>query len=110
MKMTMKQSLKTVAVAGAFSLLSGMAFADQHNEDAVNPEYGTGSSNDPGDVQPETQQHGTVDPGEPVISKQENTMSANDPSEEMGPDGMLPENDDLDDDHGVDSDNVPYDE
>lgn len=109
MNMSMKNGLKTVAVAGAFSLLSGMAFADHHNENAVNPENGTDSANDPSDVQPETRQEGQIDPGKPVIDKQENTMSANDPSEEMGPDGKLPERDGLDDDHGVDSDNVPQD-
>ncbi|MGO1626989.1 MAG: hypothetical protein ACTHXI_07835 [Halomonadaceae bacterium] len=110
MKMTMKQGLKTAAVAGAFTLFSGMAFADSHNENAVNPENGTDSANDPADVQPETQQHGTVDPNEPVVSKQENTMSDNDPSSEMSPDGMLPEDDGLDEDHGVDSNNVPQDD
>lgn len=110
MTISMKQGLKTVAVAGAFSLFSGMAFADHHNENAANPETGTDSANDPTDVQPETQQHGTVDPDEPVVSAQENTMSDNDPSSEMSPGGMLPEEDGLDDDHGVDSDNVPYDE
>jgi len=103
MKMTMKHGLKTAAVAGAFSLLSGMAFASNHSENAVNPEGGTSSSNDASDVQPETRQHGTVDPIEPIVSKQENTESANDTSSEMSPDGMLPEEDGRDKDHGVDS-------
>lgn len=111
MKISMKQGLKTVAVAGAFSLFSGMAFADHHNENAVNPETGTDSANDPADVQPETQQHGTVDPNEPVVNKQENNSdSANDTSSEMSPEGMLPEEDGLDEDHGVDSANVPQDD
>lgn len=107
MKTSMKRGIKTAAIAGAFTMISGMAFADSHSESADGAEYGTDSANDPTDVQHETRQEGKIDPGEPVVDKQENTKSDNDPSEEMGPDGKLPEHDGLDDDHGVDSDNVP---
>ncbi|MDN6180411.1 MAG: hypothetical protein L0I84_05325 [Halomonas subglaciescola] len=114
MKMTIKHGLKTAAAAGAFSLLSGMAFAndpgvtatESANEPSVNA---TDSANDPSDVAPETQAHGAVNPDEPTTNKQEATDSANDTSGETSPDGMLPEEDGLDDDHGVDSDNVPLD-
>ncbi|GAA3894810.1 hypothetical protein GCM10022228_02410 [Halomonas cibimaris] len=106
MKLSMKHVIQTAAIAGALTLVSGTALADQQGENAVHPDQAADSANDPTDVQAETRQAGEVDPGDPVVTKQESTNSANAPSAENGPDGKLPEDDGLVDDHGVDSANV----
>lgn len=113
MKTSLKYGLKTIAVVSAFSLASGMAFATEPGNDpqnAVHPDQATDSANNPDDVQNRTQNQGQVDPNEPVVNPADSTNSASDPSDTPTPSGELPENDGLDEDHGVNSDNVPMDE
>ncbi|CAM4046475.1 hypothetical protein VRRI112168_12105 [Vreelandella rituensis] len=100
----MKHILKAAALIGTFSLLSGMAVAEQPGED-IDPNGGVDSANAPDDAMVDSQ--GKVENGEIVPGS--GVDSANDPDDTMNdPQGKL-ENGEIVPDGGVDSANDPDD-
>ncbi|XKH59468.1 hypothetical protein LG290_12380 [Halomonas sediminis] len=100
----MKHILKAAALVGTFSLLSGMAVAEQPGED-IDPNSGVESANDPDDAMFDPQ--GKVENGEIVPGS--GVDSANDPDDAtFDPQGKV-ENGEIVPDSGVDSANDPDD-
>ncbi|MDR5875936.1 hypothetical protein LPL18_004700 [Halomonas sp. CUBES01] len=106
----MKNVIRTVALVGTFGLMSGMAFADHHEDmkdhDLNEAETSVDSANDPDDGQ--TEPNATMS-DDAVVEEENVTDSANDPEDAMNdPDGQLEEGE-VASDNGVDSANDPED-
>ncbi|MWJ27572.1 hypothetical protein GPM19_05005 [Halomonas sp. ZH2S] len=104
----MKHILKAAALVGTFSLLSGMAVAEQPGED-IDPNGGVDSANDPTDVPYDPEARGEVNPDEPVLDPEGGVDSANDPDDAMIDPQSKVENGEVVPDSGVDSANDPDD-
>lgn len=107
----MKNVIRTAALVGTFGLMSGMVFAEHHEDmkdhDLSAAEASVDSANDPDDGQ--TEPNATL-PDDAVVEEENTTDSANDPEDgTTDPEGQLEDDDDVVPNSGVDSANDPED-
>lgn len=106
----MKNVIRTVALVGTFGLMTGMAFAEHHEDmkdhELNEAEASVDSANDPSDGQSEPDAMMSDDA---VVEDENTTESANDPDDgTTEPEGQL-EDGEVAEDNGVDSANDPED-